>query len=96
VFDVREPTLGTYPYSLIEVACRYCKRRGRYRREKLIRDFGGGMPIDTFVRLVSSDCRRAEDRAGRKPCNGPYVIPPEAPSPKVSRDCMLIKEKKVF
>ena len=69
---MRVTTLGTYPYSVICVACRYCNRRGRYGRDRLIREYGGDMRLGDFARMVSDDCRKAEDRTG-KPCNGAYV-----------------------
>jgi hypothetical protein len=71
---MREETLGTHPHPYIDVACRYCQRRGRYRRERIVREYGGDMPLSSFARLVSADCRRAEDRVGTgKPCKGAYV-----------------------
>ena len=91
---MREMTLGSYPYPVIEVACRYCARRGRYRRDRLILEHGAGLPLDRFVRLVTVDCGFAEVRTGRMGCNGPYVIPVEHRSPQVPKDCMLMKEKK--
>jgi hypothetical protein len=91
---MREETLGSYPHSVIEVACRYCQRRGRYRRDRLIREHGGGIPLDAFVRKISADCGFAEVRTGRKACLGPYVIPPETRSPTVPKECMLVKVKR--
>lgn len=93
---MREETLSNYPSSVIEVACRYCTRRGRYRRDRLIKQHGGGLPLDRFVRMISADCGFAEVRSGRKACLGPYVVPPETRPLQVSKECMLIKEKKLF
>jgi hypothetical protein len=93
---MREPTLSAYPYSTIELACRYCDRRGRYRRDRVILKHGGGMTLDQFVRMVSADCGFSEVRTGRKRCTGPYVVPPETRAPEVPRHCPLIKEKKFF
>jgi hypothetical protein len=45
---------GTFPHTFIEVARRYCRRRGRYSRDKLIRAYGGIL-IDDFVQLVPRD-----------------------------------------
>lgn len=69
---MHEPTLSTYPYPVVWVACRYCTRHGRYRRDRLIREHGADMSLGDFVRMVSADCRLAEERTG-KACNGPYV-----------------------
>ena len=91
---MREQTLGTFPHAVIEIACRYCARRGRYRREALIQKHGGGLSLDRFVRMISSDCSYAEVRTGRAGCNGPYVVPPQKRSPNVSRECMLVKTRK--
>ena len=66
---MRKTTLGTFPHTVIEIACRYCQQRGRYRRARLIQEYGGGMLLDDFMRFVSRDCRHAEDRTcGR--CSG--------------------------
>jgi hypothetical protein len=93
---MREPTLGTFPHPFIAVACRYCARKGRYRRDKLIQKYGAGMRLDAFVRLISADCGHAEVRTGRRGCNGPYVVPPEVRPPEVPRHCPLVKERKWF
>lgn len=77
---MREETLSTYPYPVIEVACRYCSRKGRYRRERLIREYGGGVALDRFVHMISSDCGYAEVRTGRRACNGPYIVSPQPPA----------------
>lgn len=71
---MREPTLGDLPHPFIEIACRYCPRKGRYRRARLIQEHGGGMALDAFVRMVSEDCGYAQVRTGRHGCNGPYVL----------------------
>lgn len=91
---MREPTLGTFPHSYIEVACRYCQRKGRYRRERLIKEYGADMPLDRFVSMVSADCGFAQVRSGRRRCNGPYVVPPETRPPNVPKTCMVLKERK--
>ena len=93
---MREETLSNYPYAFIEVACRYCTRRGRYRRDRLISEHGGGLPLDRFVRMISANCGYAEVRTGRKACLGPYVVPPETRPPEVPRHCPLDKVKKHF
>lgn len=93
---MREPTLGTYPHPLISVACRYCERRGRYRREKLIREHGADMTLDAFVQLISEDCGYAQVRTGRRRCSGPYVVPSETRPPEVPRPCPLVKEKNLL
>lgn len=93
---VREETLSTYPSPVIEVVCRYCARRGRYRRDRLISVHGGGLPLDRFLRMISADCGFAQVRSGRKACLGPYIVPPETRAPQAPKECMLIKEKKLF
>lgn len=93
---MREETLGTYPYPFIEVACRYCARRGRYRRERLIREHGAGMSLGAFVAMVSADCGYAQVRTGRRRCSGPYIVPPDVRAPIVPKTCMLMKERNPF
>lgn len=90
---MREETLTNYPHSVIDVACRYCARRGRYRRERLIREHGGDLPLYRFLRMISSDCGYAEVRTGRRGCNGPYIVPPQTRPPQVPKTCTLIKVK---
>lgn len=68
-----ERTLGNHPEAIVHVACRYCKRRGRYRRDRLIARYGAECSLDEFVRDLAKDCSLAMERAGRKGCNGPYV-----------------------
>jgi hypothetical protein len=91
---MREETLSNFPYPFIEIACRYCARKGRYKRARLIQEHGGGMTLAALVRLVSADCGYAQVRTGRRACTGPYVVPPETRPPLVPKTCMLIKEKK--
>lgn len=67
---MREPTLGTFPHPFVCIACRYCQRRGRYRRDRLIREHGADITLDDFVRLVSANCRRAEDRVAARDAMG--------------------------
>lgn len=93
---MREPTLGTYPHPFIEIACRWCARKGRYRRQRLIETHGAGMTLDQLVRMVSADCGFAEVRTGRRRCLGPYVVPEAMHAPEVPRHCPLVKEKKWF
>lgn len=73
---MREDTLSDYPHAVINVACRYCSRRGRYRRGRLISQYGGDLSLDRFMRIIASDCGYAQVRTVRAGCNGPYMVLP--------------------
>lgn len=66
-------TLGTFPRPVLHVACRYCKRSGRYRRDRLVAPYGENCSLDEFVRDIAKNCGMAAERTGGKGCNGPYV-----------------------
>lgn len=54
------------------------------------------MTLDALVLMVSADCGYAQVRTGRKRCTGPFVVPPETNPPTVPRECMILKERKLF
>lgn len=71
---MRESTLGDLSGPVVCVACRWCKRRGRYPRENLIARHGAAMTVTAWLTLLSADCMRGADRTGRRGCRGPYVV----------------------
>jgi hypothetical protein len=66
-------TLARYPDPVVRVACRYCKRRGQYRLERLIETYGREMTFEQLLIRLSADCTRASDRTGRSGCHGAYL-----------------------
>jgi hypothetical protein len=47
-------TLARYPYPIVRVACRYCKRRGRYRLESLVATYGPDTTFEEFLTRLSA------------------------------------------
>jgi len=71
--QVKSPdTLGEYPFPVVSVACRFC-RRGRYRLETLMRAYGAGYQLTDLLAHLASDCTAAVERTGRLGCRGPYL-----------------------
>jgi hypothetical protein len=71
--DQDRETLARYPYPIVRVACRYCKRRGRYRLDRLVEVYG---PLTTFEQLLtrlSADCALSSNRTNRAGCRGAYL-----------------------
>jgi hypothetical protein len=67
-------TLARCPYPIVRVACRYCRRLGQYRLERLIAVQGRDTTLDQLLTTLSADCTRASDRTGgRSGCHGPYL-----------------------
>jgi hypothetical protein len=67
-------TLARYPYPIVRVGCRYCRRRGQYRLERLIDMYGRDATFDEVLTHLSADCTRASDRTSRPGgCRGAYL-----------------------
>ena len=66
-------TLTRYPYPIVRVACRYCKRRGRYRLERLIEIYGSTTTFEHLLTRLSADCARSSNRTNRAGCRGAYL-----------------------
>jgi len=70
---MQSDTLARYPYPIVRVACRYCKRRGRYRIEQLVERFGPEASLEEVLRNLSADCALSFNRTGRHGCQGAYL-----------------------
>jgi hypothetical protein len=70
---MRRDTLGSYPYPIVRIACRYCQRRGRYRLDTLIEQHGAAMTLDSLLNHLARNCRAALDRTGKLGCNSAYL-----------------------
>ena len=42
----------------VEIACRRCDRRGVLRTDRLVAEYGDGIPIPAMLRLIAADCPR--------------------------------------
>ena len=70
---MKRETLARYPYPIVRVACRYCKRRGRYRLESLIAIYGRDTTFEDLLTRLSADCALSSNRRGRPGCYGAYL-----------------------
>lgn len=66
-------TLARYPYPILRVACRYCKRRGRYHLDRLIETYGRETTLEQLLTRLSADCARSSNRTNRPGCRGAYL-----------------------
>lgn len=62
-----------YPWAVVTIRCRYCARHDRYAIRSLLAEFGAEADWDLVLRSLSADCRLAEERTGKRGCNGAYV-----------------------
>lgn len=45
-----------YPLSTVEIACDYCGRYGRYRKERFVEIVGGETGLPEALGIISADC----------------------------------------
>jgi hypothetical protein len=69
---MQDDRLASYPYPIVRIACRYCRRRGQYRLETLVRKHGADAALSDVLRKVSGDCALAGNRT-RRGCLGAYL-----------------------
>jgi hypothetical protein len=70
-------TLADYDAALvsINIACRKCDRRGRYRIATLIERFGGDKKLPDMIAEISGDCpRRQAMNVGIRDLCGAYLV----------------------
>jgi hypothetical protein len=65
--------LARYPYPIVRIACRYCKRRGRYRLEGLVGKYGAEANLTDVLDKLSADCALSGNRTNRQGCLGAYL-----------------------
>jgi hypothetical protein len=82
---MKPETLDRYPYPIVRVACRYCKRRGRYRLESLVATYGPDATFEQLLTRLSADCALHSNRTNRPGCRGAYLPDPEKNRPMASR-----------
>jgi hypothetical protein len=72
-------TLASYPYVVVYVACRNCRRRGSYRLARLTARYGADLSLDALLVKFTADCHLASNRTGRPGCHAPYFPDFEVP-----------------
>lgn len=65
--------LADYPFDVVNVSCRKCDRRGRYRKQTLVAKYGGAIAMPDLRWEIAADCSRAlKQRFGTDPCGIVY------------------------
>jgi len=64
----RTVRLSDYPMDLVEIACRKCELRGRFRKASLEAIHGRDFPLPDLKRHISSDCPRQRNRLYNNEC----------------------------
>ncbi len=59
----------------VRVTCIYCRRRGRYDRDRLIAEYGPNMKTPAFLKAVSADCNFRPPLSTTKVCGVQYEDP---------------------
>jgi hypothetical protein len=54
----KRPTLSSFPFSRVRLVCAHCGRRGSYRKDALLRAFGGVALADLPQKVA--DCPRRD------------------------------------
>ena len=67
-------TLADVRHPIVQVACRYCERRGQYHLNVLIKRYGAHAQLDEVLRRLTADCTASLDRTGKRGCNGAYWV----------------------
>lgn len=73
-------TLATYPYVVLRLACRSCRRKGRYRLARLAETYGSEMTLDELLAKLAGDCRLWHPPRGCEFRCGAYFVDVETPS----------------
>ena len=61
--------LTDYPFPIVNVSCQKCQRRGQYRKQTLIDQYGGDIAGPDLRWEIAEDCPRAANRQlGADPC----------------------------
>jgi hypothetical protein len=47
--SMQQDKLALYPFPIVRIACRYCRRRGQYRLERLIRKYGADASLSDML-----------------------------------------------
>ena len=61
--------LTDYPYDVVNVSCKKCDRRGRYKKQTLIERYGDDIAVPDLSSRLSADCpRTVNHQFGTDPC----------------------------
>lgn len=80
--------LSNFPWVVVRIGCRTCKRRGSYRLARLAAKYGPDAPLDHVLEALTADCAVRHERRGKRRedefvCRARYVdldrIPPPPP-----------------
>lgn len=84
-------TLATYPYVVVRLGCRLCKRSGSYRLARLAEKYGARTSLEDVMEQLAMDCpHRLEPHQRRRKyeavCEARFVdlydpnpLPPDLP-----------------
>jgi len=64
-----EPRLIDYPYVLVRVSCRFCRRRGQYRLARIAAKWGAEISLEEVLDRIAYGCpwpRPSQVRKQRK------------------------------
>jgi hypothetical protein len=78
--------LSNFPWVVVRIGCRTCRRRGSYRLARLAAKFGPDAPMDHVLEALTVDCAVRDDRRGRRRddegvCRARYVDLDQTPPP---------------
>jgi hypothetical protein len=83
-------TLATFPYVVVRLGCRFCRRKGAYRLARLSAKFGADANVDDVLRQVAADCPHWKRNARWNDGCGVYLPdldwpprPPDTPRAKL-------------
>lgn len=78
-------TLASYPYVIVRLACRFCRRRGSYRLARLAAKYGPEIDMESLLAQLTGDCEHWRPRHPTKEGCGAYFCdlgsgrPPDLP-----------------
>ena len=57
--------LSNYPYVVVRISCRTCKRRGQYRLVNLAVKYGADASLDDVIDKLTDRCPYRNDRSSK-------------------------------
>ena len=95
-------SLATFPYVVVRLGCRQCKRTGAYRLARLAAKYGAEITMPELLDRLAADCPYRFDRKPRKysaNCVARFVDlddprpPPDLPPAVGARKLRLVAKK---
>jgi len=62
--------LWQYPYIIVRIACRVCRRQGQYRLARLAERYGADSSLDDLLEQLAKDCPWRDPKVRRKAKGG--------------------------